>query len=94
MKRLYLWIGCLCCAFLASCGNLSEGEIKETTESGVVLIQNTSYYEVKLNNAGNLYFKGIDEEGDFVGIALERDSVEKNVSYGTGFFVSEDVIFE
>lgn len=90
MKRLYLWIGCLCCAFLASCGNLSEGEIKETTESGVVLIQNTSYYEVKLNNAGTLYFKGIDEEGDFVGIALERDSVEKNVSYGTGFFVAED----
>ena len=35
---------------ISSCGNLSEKEIEETTSTGVVLVQNQSYYEVVLSN--------------------------------------------
>lgn len=90
MNRLCLWIGCLCCSLLAACNNLSEETIKQEAESGVVLIQNNSYYEVKFADGETIYFKGIDEEGNFERLATNRDSVEKNVSFGTGFFVSDD----
>lgn len=60
------------------------------TSSGVVLVQNQSYYEVVLSNGETLYFSGFDEEGDIKGIATEKDSVEVVTSYGTGFFISSE----
>lgn len=77
------------CSFTLSCSNLSEKEIEETTSSGVVLVQNRSYYEIVLSNGVSLYFSSFDEDGDLEGIATEEDSVEVATSYGTGFFVSE-----
>lgn len=74
---------------LFSCSNLSEKEIEETTSSGVVLVQNQSYYEVVLSNGESIYFSNFDEDGDLKGIATEEDSVEVVTNYGTGFFVSE-----
>lgn len=88
MKRLsliFVLLGCL----LSSCSNLSEKEIEETTASGVVLVQNRSYYEVVLSNGVSLFFSGFDEKGDLKGIAAEEDSVEAVTGYGTGFFISE-----
>ena len=77
------------CFFISSCGNLSEKEIEEMTSSGVVLVQNQSYYEVVLSNGSSLYFSTFDEDGDLNGIATDEDSVEVVTNYGTGFFVSE-----
>ena len=77
------------CSLLFSCSNLSEKEIEETTSSGVVLVQNQSYYEVVLSNGESIYFSNFDEDGDLKGIATEEDSVEVVTNYGTGFFVSE-----
>lgn len=81
----------LCLLFLmVSCGNLSEKEIEDTTSTGVVLVQNQSYYEVVLSNGESLYFSTFDEDGDLKGIATDEDSVEVVTTYGTGFFVSSE----
>lgn len=73
---------------MTSCSHPSEQEIESTGNSGVVLVLNKSYYEVKLPNGNSLYFTRLDEEGDINGLATEVDSVEVAISYGTGFFVS------
>lgn len=73
-----------------SCKNESEQEIESTAESGVVLVQNQSYFELVLPNGNSLYFSQFDEDGDVSGLAFEEDSVEVAVSYGTGFFVSTE----
>ena len=75
---------------LSSCGNMSEKEIEEMTSSGVVLVQNQSYYEVVLSNGESLFFSGFDDDGDLKGIATDKDSVELVTNYGTGFFISHD----
>ena len=77
-------------ALLASCSNESEQKIEDTAASGVVLVQNQSYYELVMPNGNSLYFTRFDEDGDVSGIATEADSVEAATSYGTGFFVSPD----
>lgn len=73
---------------MTSCSHPSEQEIESTGNSGVVLVLNKSYYEVKLPNGNSLYFTRLDEEGDINGLVTEVDSVEVAISYGTGFFVS------
>lgn len=67
---------------------MSEKEIEETTSSGVVLVQNQSYYEVVLSNGESLYFTGFDKDGDIEGLEFDDDSVKVSTSYGTGFFIS------
>lgn len=89
MRNSFILLLSLCC-IISSCGNMSEKEIEEMTSSGVVLVQNQSYYEVVLSNGESLYFSGFDEDGDLTGIATEKDSVEFTTSYGTGFFISQD----
>lgn len=89
MKKIIFILLPLCC-LISSCGNMSEKEIEEMTSSGVVLVQNQSYYEVILSNGESLYFSGFDEDGDLKGIATDKDSVELLINYGTGFFISQD----
>ena len=72
-----------------SCNNVSPEKIEETIQSGVVLVQNRSYYEVILPNGNSLYFSGFDDEGDIKGLVTEEDSVEFSIGYGTGFFISD-----
>ena len=43
------------CFLLSSCENMTEKELEDTISSGVVLVQNQSYYEVVLSN-GDLFF--------------------------------------
>lgn len=78
------------CVGLASCSNMSEKEIEEQMASGVVLIQNQSFYEVVLPNGNSIYFSNFDEEDGFSGLSTDVDSVEVSTSYGTGFFISDD----
>lgn len=75
---------------MASCSHKDEKEIESEQSSGVVLIQNCSYYEVKMPNDESLYFTSYDPENGIQGLVTERDSVEVAVSYGTGFFVGDD----
>lgn len=75
---------------LASCGNKSTDEIEKEYSSGVVLVQNLSYYEIKLLNGVSFYFTSYDEEDGLKGFTTEKDSIETCSSYGTGFFVSAD----
>lgn len=77
-------------ALLSSCGNKNAEDIENELSSGVVLIQNKSYYEAKLSNGNSLYFTGFDKENGIIGLTADVDSVEMSVSYGTGFFISSD----
>lgn len=77
-------------ASLLSCGNKNAEDIEKELRSGVVLIQNKSYYEAKLSNGNSLYFTGFDKENGIIGLTADVDSVEMSVSYGTGFFISSD----
>ena len=75
---------------LVSCNNKSDEQIEQEITSGVVLIQNRSYYEIILSNGASIFFSSFDDEDGIKGIATEEDSVEVVTSYGTGFFISED----
>lgn len=78
------------CIITMSCGNKSEQDIEKEISSGVVLVQNQSYYEVELSNGEKLFFSNYDEKKGITGITTEEDSVDVVTSYGTGFFISQD----
>lgn len=87
MKKILLAFMLL--GMLSSCGNKSDDQIEQEVSSGVVLVQNRSYYEVVLSNGESIYFSTFDDNG-IVGVETDEDSVEVVTSYGTGFFISED----
>ena len=89
MKRGLHILAILFSTIFISCNNVSPEKIEETIQSGVVLVQNRSYYEVILPNGNSLYFSGFDDEGDIKGLVTEEDSVEFSIGYGTGFFISD-----
>ncbi|MCH5347165.1 MAG: trypsin-like peptidase domain-containing protein [Muribaculaceae bacterium] len=86
LSLLILFIGVL----LTSCNNKKAADIEEEMASGVVLIQNKSFYEVRLSNNSTIYFKGFDEDGDLCGLTFDKDSIQVQTGFGTGFFISED----
>ncbi len=75
---------------MASCGHKDEKEIEQDQASGIVLVQNKSFYEVKMPNDESLYFTSYDADDGIKGLSFEADSVEVAVNFGTGFFVGED----
>lgn len=76
--------------FLSGCQNKKDRELEEEVASGVVLIQNKSYYEVELSNGSRLYFSNYDEDDGIQGLTFDLDSVQPSISFGTGFFISQD----
>lgn len=88
MKRILPF--CVLLITIVACENMSEEEIEQQISSGVVLIQNQSYYEVTLPNEETIYFSYYDEEDGIQGLKFDLDSVELATSYGTGFFISSD----
>ncbi|MDO4160242.1 MAG: trypsin-like peptidase domain-containing protein [Prevotellaceae bacterium] len=84
------FLSAIFCAILVSCNNKSEKDIEEDSASGVVLVQNESFYEVVLSNGESIYFTNFNSQNGIEGLALDIDSVEVSTSYGTGFFISED----
>jgi len=90
MKRVLFLLAFIVIGMLSSCGNKSDEQLEQEVSSGVVLVQNQSYYEVVLSNGESIYFSSFDDEDGVKGIATEEDSVEVVTSYGTGFFVSDD----
>lgn len=89
MKKNFLLFFSIC-VLLLSCGTKTDKEIEEDIASGVVLVQNKSFYEVVLSNGESIYFTGFEENGDISGLTFDVDSVEVQTSYGTGFFVSDE----
>lgn len=90
MKRVLFLLAFVGIGMLSSCGNKSDEQLEQEVASGVVLVQNQSYYEVVLSNGESIYFSSFDDEDGVKGIATEKDSVEVVTSYGTGFFISDD----
>lgn len=89
MRIYFLLLASICMTF-ASCTNKSEDEIEKEASSGVVLVQNKSFYEVILSNDAHMYFTSFDKEEGIKGLVLDKDSVEVAVSYGTGFIISDE----
>ena len=78
---------------VAGCDNKkSAEELFKETASGVVVVLNEFYYELKLPNGKSLYFTGLDEEGDIDGLTADiEDAIKnRNIITGTAFFVGTD----
>ena len=81
-------------AALASCvSKKSPDEIFKDEASGVVLVMNRYYYAVTIEGEEDdaLYFSRLDEDGDIDidDIGLSPDSVSRQTSFGTAFFVDK-----
>ncbi len=91
MKRLSLWcvlLGCLLSCLCSCDTEKSPEELFEGSKSGVVLILNRYYYQMKLPNGKYLYFTGLDGDGDFDFTADRNEILSKAVTLsGTGFFI-------
>ena len=67
-KKILSLVTMLVAVLLVSCGNLTTDEINEKCASGVVLIRNQSYFELRLNNGESFYFTDFyKEENNFEG---------------------------
>ena len=87
-QKYYLTIALFCALICASCSNKDEKEIEKEQSSGVVLVQNKSYYEVKLSNGESLFFSDFSDD-EIHDLAFSEDSVKVSSSFGTGFFVDD-----
>lgn len=88
MKKHYFLLFSLV-SILFAC-NKKANEIESDCSSGLVLIQNQSFYEL-VTEGGSIYFADYDAtEDQLVGFQTDEDSIEYITNYGTGFFVSED----
>ena len=68
--------------------NKSNEEIESEMASGVVLVQNQSYYEIDIPGRKPIYFSGFDDEGNIEGRTEDKGAVKQVLFYGTGFFIS------
>lgn len=75
---------------LASCGNMSEKELQTTCASGVVMVQNRAYYEIRIPGMESLYFTSFDSDDDLENLTDDLNDIKPSEGYGTGFFVSKD----
>lgn len=82
---------------LASCGSkpqppkeYSSEQIDEKFSSGVVLIRNVYYYTMSFGEDLDVYFTGVDKEGNPIGITFDPEEIKANTSFGTGFFVDKE----
>ena len=66
-------------------------QLFEERASGVVVILNEYYYEMKLPNGNSVYFTGFDKDGDLENFTPDIDEIKKNrqILTGTGFFINE-----
>ena len=81
---------CLSLFLLVCCRKQQTPEqIFEERASGVVVILNEFYYEIKLPNGNSVYFTGFDQDGDLENFTPDIDEIKKNrqIMTGTGFFI-------
>lgn len=99
MKNLKCILAIVIIAMLTSCScetnnpkpkAFTQEQVYEKFASGVVLIQNQYYFSLQLEEDVEIYFTGLDEDGDIEGITFDLEEVVPNISYGTGFLLSDD----
>lgn len=88
MKKSTVFIVFFACLAFFAC-NKSESEINYEYSSGVVLIKNTGYYELKINDELSAYFTNYSEEKGLENFTVDKDSIVMATSFGTGFFISD-----
>lgn len=88
ISSLFLFAAFSLAVMLGSCTKTPE-ELYEEQKSGVVMVINRFYYEMKLPNGNVMYFTGIDEDGDIEGFTGSLKEARENaaVSFGTAFFI-------
>lgn len=88
MKKI-LFLSVLASVLSACCQ--SPEQLYDEQKSGVVMVINKYYYEMKLPSGYTLYFTGLDEDGNIQGFTEDVTEVKKNpaVSFGTAFFIDE-----
>lgn len=90
MKKLLLLLFAV--ITLSGCDNKKTAEeLFKESASGVVVVLNEFYYELKLPNGNSLYFTGLDENGEIEGITGDLDEVKanRNMITGTAFFIDD-----
>ncbi|MDO4511563.1 MAG: trypsin-like peptidase domain-containing protein [Bacteroidales bacterium] len=89
MKKI-LFFSVVLLAMLCGCSTSPE-QLYDAQKSGVVMVINKYYYEMKLPSGYTLYFTGLDEDGDIEGFTEDVADVKQNpaVSFGTAFFIDE-----
>jgi len=93
MKKLSIFACLIAVSLLTSCKKaMSSQEIYDKTASGVVLILNYFYYSVTLPDNTEIYFTGVDDNGQLEGLTYEENEAWDHCSActGTGFFISND----
>lgn len=88
------------CIFLCSCGGsntkdnrrITAFDLEKKQATGVVLIKNTFYYSIDFDSNLTVYFTGVNNEGQIEGATFDESEIEPAISFGTGFFVSDDGI--
>lgn len=69
---------------------MTSEEVLNQYQSGVVLIANSHYYTISIDGEEVFYFSSYNDEDGLIGFTSDEDSITYSVSWGTGFFVSED----
>lgn len=89
MKKI-LFLSVLAAVLLCACTKNPE-QLYDEQKSGVVMVINKYYYEMKLPSGYTLYFTGLDEDGNIQNFTEDVKEVKKYpaVSYGTAFFIDE-----
>jgi len=66
-------------------------QLFEERASGVVVILNEFYYEIKLPNGNSVYFSGCDQDGNLKNFTPNVDEIKNNPQLltGTGFFIND-----
>ena len=66
-------------------------QLFEERASGVVVILNEFYYEIKLPNGNSVYFSGFDQDGNLKNFTPNVDEIKNNPQLltGTGFFIND-----
>ena len=95
MKSIKLFALFALALIMSSCGGnqqvaMTAADVDATFSSGVVLIKNVYYYEIKFSNFEPIYFSEINDEGDLVGATFDAAEIQQMISWGTGFFISDD----
>lgn len=90
--RSYILYFVMLLSFTSCRHAMNSEEINNLVSSGVLLIYNSYYYSVTLPSGDQLYFCGVDKNGDLVGLTDNEEEAEANAvgSCGTGFFIGDD----
>lgn len=66
-------------------------QLYDAQKSGVVMVINKYYYEMKLPSGDTFYFTGLDSDGTITGLTADVADVKKSpaVGFGTAFFIND-----